>query len=527
MKLRISLLIPLVLLLSTLGSSFLVYQDAKRSAVSAIREDAIKSLNLDISRLQNVLYNLLTESADNLEEARLNLSVTAMDPTIRTLLLTDDIDTVVMANRYLWEGSKAQKVTSYNTGFVSKVKQSNSPLVFFDENDQTWLTGYYPVVLQLESQQGLPVNRLGVLFVEVSIATKLAHTQRNALNQSLGFSALMSIVSIFVAILLHIIVSRRLGRLTHAADQLSTGKLETKLALGGTDEISQLGRSFDEMAARITHEFERREEAEHELRKLNETLEQRITNRTDELEKKKKELIDSQARAHQANKMAALGEMASGIAHEINSPLQAISLLTYMLKHNTKTNLVENNLDAEEKIERAVEKITNIVESLRKMSRDSSGDPSENVKISEILNDALGISEERYKLRGIKIDCNYLNISEDIVIRCQRLQIGQIIINLLNNAYDAVLESHEKLIQITVSETNTSIKITICDSGGGIPKEQRNKIFEPMFTSKEIGKGTGLGLSISAEIAMQHNGSLTLDAESEYTCFSLTLPKRK
>lgn len=522
MKLPIVFLIPSLLVISSLFSSFMVYHVANSTAEQSIRLETISRLKLDITRLQNILYNLLPENEDNIERARVNLSVTAMDPAIRTILVTDTRHEVILANRYLWENHAANEVTLYNSEVATKVRTSNNPAVFFDGEDDEHLFGYFPVVLKLESEKGLPVKRTGVLFTEVLISSDLANAQSAAFVKSLIFSLLMMLASIAAAIILHIQVSRRLKGLAHTADQFSTGDRMVNFPDDGKDELSYLGRSFNDMARRIRLEFDRREDAENELRELNENLEQRVAERTSELEKNKQLLIDSQARSFHSNKLAALGEMASGIAHEINSPIQAISLLTYKLK---KEIVGKCDISYVDKIDSAVDKISHIIDSLRKVSRDSSTDPFEKVTIKEIIDDVLGITSERYNLKNIQLECNYHDGTENYSLSCQRLQVGQIIINLLNNSYDAVLQAERKWISVNVSETENDIVVSICDSGAGIPSEIKSRVFEPMFTTKDIGKGTGLGLSISSEIAKQHHGSLTIDPDSSDTCFILKLPK--
>lgn len=249
-------------------------------------------------------------------------------------------------------------------------------------------------------------------------------------------------------------------------------------------------------------------------------LAQRVEERTEELKIKEKELLDSQAREHHSNKLSSLGEMASGIAHEINSPLQSITLSTHMLKKDDKLNTEQL-----ERIDRAVFNITNIVESLRKMSRDSSQDDFESVSVSDIIDDVLGLTTERYKIRSIKLNIAYVNNCQAVKLVCQRLQIGQVLVNLLNNSYDAIEQLDEKWIDITIKDLQNEMQITITDSGKGIDIIKRDKIFEPMFTTKDIGKGTGLGLSISSEIIKKHSGTLTLDPNCQNTSFVLSLPK--
>jgi C4-dicarboxylate-specific signal transduction histidine kinase len=337
----------------------------------------------------------------------------------------------------------------------------------------------------------------------------------------------MLAATFIIAFLLHCLVSKRLARLTQIAEKITSGNLDVRTGISGHDELARLGNAFDDMVTRLKKDIHRREAAENELRKLNESLEQHIEERTRELNEKKQQLFDSQAMAHQANKMTALGEMASGIAHEINSPLQSILLFTYRLKRVVSREDYSSITGTLEKIDKSVDMITNIVESLRKMSRDSTNDPFAPECINDIVNDVLALTPVRYQLNGIRFSVNFNQLNKDTTLECQRIRIGQIIVNLLNNAFDAALETEEKWIDLGINEDSNTISITVTDSGNGIAPEIRGKIFEPMFTTKDIGKGTGLGLSISSEIARQHNGSLSIDPKSMHTKFILTLPKKQ
>lgn len=525
MRFKITIIIPLVLVLLSMSFSLLFYWQTNRQAAEFVRNQDLAKVKLDITRLQNVLYNLLTEEFIDLERAKLNLSVTAMDSNFKTLLLSAGTDDVLIANRYNWEGRKASLVSGYSNLSAEKIRKNNLPEVFYSDEGRTLLKGYYPVVLHLENRGDQPAQGKGVLYVEYSLKNKLRRAQQVSINQSLTIASVFFAVSFLIAVLLHFIISRRLKALTSVAGKVSSGNLGLKTNLTGNDELSHLSRAFDEMIERLKRDIDKRKTAESELRHVNENLEQIVEERSNELEQKKLELLETQAHAHHANKMAALGEMAGGMAHEINSPLQAITLLTYKLKNLKLSENFEQRQTIAEMIESAVYKISNIIESLRKMSRGESSDPFEKIIVHEVIDNVIGITKERYFIKGIELETKYHDGSDQLEVYCQQTLIGQVIINLLNNAYDAVSNCDEKWIHLDVYADNENIIFMVTDSGAGIDQEQKNKIFEPMYTTKPIDEGTGLGLSISMEIARKHNGMLKLDSEAKNTRFVLMIPR--
>jgi C4-dicarboxylate-specific signal transduction histidine kinase len=223
--------------------------------------------------------------------------------------------------------------------------------------------------------------------------------------------------------------------------------------------------------------------------------------------------------------MASLGEMASGMAHEINSPIQTISLIAQRVQRQLNKGLSEQDIsESMEKITSNVDKISEIIDSLRKVARNSSEEEFHNTKLKDLIEDVTNITEERFKVNNIQFDVNYHGLSENTLIQCQRLQISQVLINLVNNAYDAIQQMDTKWISVDFKKLPEKILISVCDSGPGIPQEIQDKIFEPLFTTKDIGKGTGLGLSISREIVIKHNGLFYIDQDSTNTCFIIELP---
>ncbi|MGE3611418.1 MAG: CHASE domain-containing protein [Bacteriovoracaceae bacterium] len=233
-----------------------------------------------------------------------------------------------------------------------------------------------------------------------------------------------------------------------------------------------------------------------------------------------------QAKLVNSAKLASMGEMASGLAHEINNPLSIITGKISILKEQIETN--EFNEKQKEKyileltkIENTCDRIIKIIKGLHSFSREKDKVPMEIVEIGPIIEETLAFCKERFKSHDIPLNINYEN---GLFLNCRPTQISQIILNLLNNAHDAVENLEEKWVNLDCHAMGDYIHISVTDSGHGIPEKIRAKIMQPFFTTKEIGKGTGLGLSISLGMAQQHNGFLYYDTASKTTRFVLALP---
>jgi signal transduction histidine kinase/integral membrane sensor domain MASE1 len=242
-----------------------------------------------------------------------------------------------------------------------------------------------------------------------------------------------------------------------------------------------------------------------------------VTERTTELEASKEQLI-------QSSKMATLGRMASGVAHEINNPLAII-----MMKIKVISVMLEELKVRDPKIKDEIEKITitthrieNIVKGLKSFSRVSKDDPFEAVSLKVVVQETLELCQDRFKIHRIQLR---LEPIPDVFILTRPSQMAQVLLNLLNNSIDAIEKQDQKWIELNFVELTSKIKIIITDSGNGISKEIASKIMDPFYTTKEVGRGTGLGLSIAKGIVEDHGGRLWLDDQCANTRFVIEMPK--
>ncbi len=250
-----------------------------------------------------------------------------------------------------------------------------------------------------------------------------------------------------------------------------------------------------------------------------------------EIQLQKRELEEHRAQAVNGSKMASLGLMAGGVAHEINNPLAVISLLAEeMVDLLGDESLSPTELKAElsqslQKVSRTTERIAKIVKGLRSFSRDSTHDPVARVTFANLLDQTTSFCMERFRLRSVNLIVD--PIEPELWMECREAQISQVLLNLLNNAFDAVQGSENAWVRISHSTTESEIVIQIRDSGKGISPEVSEKLFQPFFTTKSVGKGTGLGLNISHAIARAHDGELFVDRTDPNTCFVLRLPREQ
>jgi C4-dicarboxylate-specific signal transduction histidine kinase len=245
---------------------------------------------------------------------------------------------------------------------------------------------------------------------------------------------------------------------------------------------------------------------------------------TQEMERREHELRDKQEQLVQAGKLATLGELTTGVAHELNNPLNNIGL--YVGNVIDRIRLGED--DAEplvadlEKAMEQVRKATEIISHLRTFGR-AARVSIEQVDIDDVIERSLLLVHEQLRLRGIEVELELC--PDELLVVANPIQLEQVFINLLTNARDALIDAKRKTIRIASSRDDEWIRIAFSDTGPGIPPALQQRIFDPFFTTKEVGTGTGLGLSITYSILKEYGGDISVESRpGKGATFMVELP---
>jgi len=245
---------------------------------------------------------------------------------------------------------------------------------------------------------------------------------------------------------------------------------------------------------------------------------------TAEMQRREQELRDKQEQLVQAGKLATLGELTTGVAHELNNPLNNTGLFV-----GNAVDLIELGVADKGQIVRElrqamqqVSKATQIISHLRTFGR-AAPVSREPISLRPVIERALSLVQEQLRLHEIEVTLD-LGPQEPVVVG-NPIQLEQVFINLLTNARDAVVDSPRKAIRISASVGAAAVEIAFVDTGHGIPSGLEGRIFDPFFTTKEVGKGTGLGLSITYGIVKEHGGTISVvSAPGDGATFLIHLP---
>jgi signal transduction histidine kinase len=304
---------------------------------------------------------------------------------------------------------------------------------------------------------------------------------------------------------------------------------------------------FIEIKKLSEENLKKEREKQQILASQKETLEQQVTKRTAELNQSLQELKSTQSQLIQQEKMASLGELTAGIAHEIQNPLNFVNNFSEVNKEMIdeateeidKGNIIEvknilNDLkDNEEKILHHGKRADAIVKGMLQHSRVSTG-KKEPTDINALCDEYLRLSYHGMRAKDKSFNAEIKTDFDETIgkINIVPQDIGRVLLNLFNNAFYSVSErqkiegeSYEPVVSVYTKKIDGKIEIHVKDNGTGIPQKVVDKIFQPFFTTKPTGQGTGLGLSLSYDIIKAHGGEIKVETkEGEETNFLIQLP---
>jgi two-component system NtrC family sensor kinase len=357
---------------------------------------------------------------------------------------------------------------------------------------------------------------LGVLEITYSL-DPLERSIREDTITIAGFSlGLVVLASLMARFFIHRLVYYPLIDLERGAKRLSSGNLNELIPVRSRDEFGHLASSFNGMMLALRNSELEREE-------WNRTLEKKVKEKTEELELARAEMV-------QAEKMASVGLLAAGIAHELNNPLTGVLTFSSLLRKN----VVDGSPEAEDLdlVVRETKRCSSIIKRLLDFAREKAPEKAF-IDINAVVSETVQLVEHPASFGDIEMK---LELEEGLpLLWIDANQIKQVIMNILLNARDAI--EGEGSITIRTGrlpgvrppapgeEAVPMVEIAITDTGTGIPRENLAKVFDPFFTSKAVGKGTGLGLSVSYGIARAHGGNIEVESSlGEGSTFRVLLP---
>lgn len=324
-------------------------------------------------------------------------------------------------------------------------------------------------------------------------------------------------------------------KLRDAAIRVGEGDLEMRIEKFTKDEIGDLSQAFNKMTDQL---YQSR-------KKLNEANES-LTNTNESLNKTLQELKSTQTQLIQSEKMASLGELTAGIAHEIQNPLNfvinfsevSVEMVAELQKY-VDSGQTEDAKEEATSLEQNLQKIIQhgkradaIVKNMLQHSRTSTG-TVDATDINALVDEYMRLSYHGLRAKNKSFNAS-LNVQLDPSIGKIKIvaqDIGRVILNIFNNAFYSVATkkagnpNFSPMVTVVTKMNGSMVEITIIDNGIGIPKKELEKIFQPFFTTKPTGQGTGLGLSLSYDIIKAHNGQILVDTkEGEFASFTILLP---
>jgi two-component system NtrC family sensor kinase len=334
--------------------------------------------------------------------------------------------------------------------------------------------------------------------------------------QALGLAVvILSLSMLLTAAIVYRAVHLPARQLRRGTDELARGNLDVAIDLERSDELGDLAKSFNRMAASLR-------EADAELRSWSQTLEDRVSQKTEELEQMNQQMI-------RVERTASLGRMAATVAHELNNPLSGILTYAKLITKRVERSLPEGPdrekvLDNLDLIRSESVRCGNIVRDLLTFARGRSAEFAP-AHLHELVEQTLKLISHHGKLKQIHTEVE-LTLENDEII-CDREQIVQALLALLINAVEAMHDGGRLVVRTAAAgEPADLVHLSVRDDGVGIPPEVREHMFDPFFSTKNEAKGVGLGLAVVYGIVRRHEGNVSVESRpGEGATFTLELPR--
>lgn len=347
------------------------------------------------------------------------------------------------------------------------------------------------------------------LYVVVSVGEAVAlepvHAMRRTVLASIGagLAVLLALGGLFTRRL-----NRRLAAVVQGAEAYGRGELDRRLPVQGEDELSELATTFNRMGEEL-------ESARARILRWNDELKARVEEATAELKAAQAQLLEAQ-------KLAAIGQLGAGVAHEMNNPLAGIlgNAQLLLLERDDK----DPDLESLKKIEASARRCKEITQNLLRFSQQSERPQLRPVDLNTVVKDALMLTENQ--LRGEAITLVLELAAAPVRVRADPGHLSQVVLAMVSNSRTAMLKADTKRLTLRTGEREGRGCLEVEDTGKGIAPELRSRVFEPFFTTKDVWSNVGLGLSVAWRVVSEAGGTIEVRSEvGQGTCFTVWLPR--
>jgi signal transduction histidine kinase len=353
---------------------------------------------------------------------------------------------------------------------------------------------------------GVP-GKLG-LSVAVSLADDVALAPVYALRRTILIGTLATLVLlVIVAALFARRLNVRLARVGSAAQAYAKGELATRLQVGGSDELTDLANTFNQMGVEL-------EAARAKLTTWNAELKMRVEEATADLKAAQVQLVEAQ-------KLAAIGSLGAGVAHEINNPLCGILGNAQLLMLDRKEG--DDDFELLKKIEESAKRCRDITQNLLRFSQSQGEGTLRPIDLNAVVRSTLDFEQVRFAEAKVQVRDELTK--GPLQVLGDPEQLAQVLAAMLSNARTAVAKSTQKQVVVRTRATPTGVELEVRDTGKGIAAENLTRIFDPFFTTKDVWSNIGLGLSVAYRMVKEHDGRIdVVSAPGQGATFTVRLP---